>query len=280
MYEDHPLNTMNSYHAAVMALAILSSSATAMAQPEFIVPEGAFNHWALGYSVGTDGIGITVATAAYQRIELRGGFAWFPGFQTSQRATVNMDQPWEMHLKTAFTSSWGSMHGSLWLDIYPKSSGEFRFTAGLMAGGGDGYYHRRLDDPVPATDAPYVERPYMLPSGGRITPDPDGYLHFTADRSLLRPYAGIGMGHCITSNVKRQIGLDAGFVWVGRRTINGYDFSTATPRKTPLSREDIAELETKYLDFVAHLFKTGLFTFMDRCRLQPLIKITVTYKLI
>lgn len=271
---------MNRFHMTVMAIAILSGSATAGAQPIYIVPKGDFNHWAFGYTVGTDGIGITVATAAYQRIELRGGFSWFTGFQTSQRASVSMDLPWRMHQKTAFTSSWESMHGSLLLDIYPKTSGEFRLTAGLMAGGGDGYYHRRLAEPLPATDAPYTERPYRLPSGGRITPDPDGYLHFSVDRPFLRPYVGIGMGHCITSNVKRQVGLDAGFAWVGRRTVNGYDYSTASPRKTSLSREDIAELETKYLDFIAYLFKTGLFTFMDRCPVQPVIKVTVTYKLI
>lgn len=274
---------MNRFHMTVMtvmAVAILSGSATAGAQPDYIVPEGAFNHWALGYSAGTDGIGITVATAAFQRIELRGGFSWFPGLQVTQQVTIDMEQPWEMHQKAYYTSSWKSKHGSLMLDIYPKSSGEFRLTAGLWFVGGEGYYRRRLADAVPAAEVPAAERPYILPSGGSITPDPDGYLHFSVDRPFLRPYVGIGMGHCITSNVKRQVGLDAGFAWVGRRTVNGYDYSTASPRKTSLSREDIAELETKYLDFIAYLFKTGLFTFMDRCPVQPVIKVTVTYKLI
>lgn len=271
---------MNIRHTVVITLTLLTGCATAMAQPDYFVPEGIFNHWALGYSVGTEGIGITVASAAFQRIEVRGGFSWLPRLQTTQLVSVNIGQPWRMRQTTGFTSSWGSMHGSLMLDIYPKSSGEFRFTAGLLAGGGNGYYRRQMTDPVPATETPSPERPYTLPSGGRITPDPDGYLQFTADRPVLRPYVGIGMGHCISQNVRRQIGLDAGFTWVGHRTINGYDFSTGEPRKTPLSREDIAELETGCFDFIAHLFKAGLFTFLDRCPVQPLVKITVTYKLI
>ena len=267
------------FTSLLAALILFAAALTSSAQPYYRVPPGVFNHWAAGGAVGTDGVSVLVATAAFRHIEVRGGFTRFIPASTTQLATVSFDSPWRYHAKTGLTSSWGSFHGFVLLDIFPKSTKEFRFTLGFHAGGGDGYFRRQLAEPFPASDVPFTEQSYTLPSRNAITADSDGYLRFSADRRNVRPYVGIGMGHCISDTRPWQVGLDAGFLYVGHRTVNGYDYSDGNPVKVPLTGEDIDDVESRVFDLTAHLIDYGLLGLISRCPVQPVIRITVTYRL-
>ena len=110
----------------------------------------AFKHMAVGASLGTDGIGVDVATNVTPNVELRAGASFLPAlsFNTNVNVfvpTISADQQKALDMLDIKVPSINSKVDvklkpkmatfKLLVDLYPSKNSPFRFTVGAYIGG-------------------------------------------------------------------------------------------------------------------------------------------------
>ena len=237
-----------------------------------------FTHLGGNISVGTDGIGIEVATPITEWGALRAGVNFFPGIKVNKNVGYDINGN---HGDGKIEAKFHKVDGKVLFDFYPfRQKNSFHVTAGLFIGRGDivtasffDDYHYPLDAGVKLVNA--GDEPWILEPLGR---DPvnqvPGVLDLRLKTNVVKPYIGVGFGRAIPKK-RVNVAFDLGVQIHGKPRLEGYVYMDQ-----PDGRQfKWLELESQDL----HLFgnKTNkdidnAFDIMDKVGVWPVLNIRVT----
>lgn len=182
-----------------------------------------FNHFAVGLSVGTPGIGLDVAMPIGNYVQFRAGADFMPNIKVNTDVDLNTPD------LSAFTDVYGTMpsevalqgkigftNGKLLFDVYPFKGCSFHVTAGAYFGSSQVVsVYNRVDGALSSV-AQYnndVEND-VLPSQFEKTgvqlgnyllePDDNGNVSGSIKTAGFKPYLGLGFGRAVP---KKRIGF-------------------------------------------------------------------------
>ena len=207
-------------HLFFIALAAIFGIQTSQAQEQEI-EYGLFNHLSAGVSVGTDGIGLEVASPITNFLSVRLGYSFLP-----IKYTGNFDfDSDEAFLRKEDGSGYydnvdveGKLHmGDLKLlfDLYPSKKSSFRFTAGAYIGNSKLVTAKSTNE--------FINKRYWGNSGPElgkglknytIVSDENGVINADLKTNSFKPYLGIGFGRAIPKN-RLSVSFDLGVQFWG-----------------------------------------------------------------
>lgn len=207
----------------VAAFALVATSAKAQEDDKYI-----FNHMGAGISVGTDGIGVELATCCTKFLGIRAGISFIPKINVND---IKFD--YSRHGndgKGKIDASFKKIDGKLLFDFYPwrdKFSGHI--TAGFFAGNNVLATAQIWEDPAVPFDG------YVVPE----TDNPNNYVLEAGPSSAARksikarikywavkPYIGIGFGRMFRTPDDSRIGVscDLGVQFHGTPQVQAYSW--------------------------------------------------------
>lgn len=207
----------------VAAFALVATSAKAQEDDKYI-----FNHMGAGISVGTDGIGVELATCCTKFLGIRAGISFIPKINVND---IKFD--YSRHGndgKGKIDASFKKIDGKLLFDFYPwrdKFSGHI--TAGFFAGNNVLATAQIWEDPAVPFDG------YVVPE----TDNPNNYVLEAGPASAARksikarikywtvkPYIGIGFGRMFRTPDDSRIGVscDLGVQFHGTPQVQAYSW--------------------------------------------------------
>ena len=173
-------------------LAALTSAQGIIAQDG--VEYGLANHLGVGVSVGSDGIGVEVATPLTDYFALRAGVSFFPKISYEDNFKLNDRNP-DIANNVDVKGNLNFFDVKLLADIYPFKSSGFHLTAGILFG---------KENLVSAENTSmFITDPAKYGKLGlklgdyRVTTDKNGYAHADVTVNSVKPYLGIGIGRAI-----------------------------------------------------------------------------------
>lgn len=238
-----------------------------------------FTHLGGNISVGTDGIGIEVATPITEWGVLRAGVNFFPGIKVNKSVGYDINNK---HGDGKIEAKFHKVDGKILYDFYPfRQKNSFHVTAGLFIGRGDivtasfiDDYRCPLDagvDLVHAGDEPWI----LEPLGGDPANQVSGVLDLRLKTNVVKPYIGIGFGRAIPKR-RVNVAFDLGVQFHGKPRLEGYAYMDQPDM--PRAYKWI-ELESQDL----HLFgnKTNkdiddAFDIMNKVKVWPVLNIRLT----
>lgn len=244
-----------------------------------------FTHLGGSLSVGTDGIGIDVATPITPYLSLRAGVSFFPRISyTKDDITYKRKVRWDNSGNPTSDASYPSIEregtgsveaklnkidGKILFDAYPFGlKNSFHVTAGLFMGTGD------------IVTASFTQDP-KVPIGGGIVktidgddwfvmPDPTtGQIDLRLKTNSIKPYLGIGFGRAIPKK-RVNVAFDLGVQFHGTPKLEGYASANGQYQWT--------ELEASNFDF-GDSFKEDVEDALDiihKVTIWPVLNIRVT----
>ena len=205
--------------------AMLLSLPTAQAQ-EQQTDYGLFKQLGAGVSIGTDGIGLEVATPVNSFLSLRLGYSFMPSFKYN--GNFDFDSS-EGFLRKEDGSGFydnvdveGKLHMGdlrLLLDYYPLTNSSFRITAGAYLG--------KSKLVTARTKNHFIYEPYWGNSGPElgsgtntytVVSDPKGAINADLKTNALKPYIGIGFGRAVPRN-RLGVSFDLGLQFWGKPSL-------------------------------------------------------------
>ena len=194
-------------HLFFIALAAIFGIQTSQAQEQDI-EYGLFNHLSAGVSVGTDGIGLEVASPIANFLSVRLGYSFMPGIKYTGNFDFDSD---EGFLRKEDGSGYydnvdveGKLHmGDLKLlfDLYPSKKSSFRFTAGAYIGNSKLVTAKSTNH--------FINKGYWGNSGPElgngtntytVVSDKNGAINADLKTNSFKPYLGLGFGRAIPKN--------------------------------------------------------------------------------
>ena len=181
-------------------------------------------HTGLGVTVGLDGVGPEIDLSINPNIDIRGGFAWMPGFKYSKAFSIDNDSPRIQGNVTAV----GQLHlssGKLLFDYYPSADGGFHITAGIYGSSPDVllFYNQ---DPLP-TDRSNWGTTSISVGSLKAGIDSEGYMRASARVNAIRPYLGVGFGRNVSPDKAVGFSFDLGAMYWGTPQLSAVDHKGA-----------------------------------------------------
>lgn len=215
---------------------------------------------AVGLTCGTDGVGVTVATAYGNHIGFRTGLSSIPAFLgTTVPVTVGSGIHEVPDGTVPFRIESNAVLYHALLDVYPFRGGDVRLTAGLFAGEGKRAFT--------------VTSARALPSVGGYAP-----LCFECDLPMVLPYAGVGAGRAVRDGGRLQVGFDVGLAWKGNSTVVAVP-SSGSPDRVVLGESDLDALESRIMDPLRQTTGKGLLSWFSGTEFLPIFRISLTWKI-
>lgn len=172
-----------------------------------------FNHFGAGLSVGTDGIGIDVATPVTDYAAIRAGVSFWPKVKYSENVKIKDNNP----LLTNNVDIEGKLNifdVKLLADFYPIKSSSFHITAGAFIG------QEKLV--TVQNTSPFIKDPSkygklgLLLGDYRISTDNKGYIEADAKVNSFKPYLGVGFGRAVPMKHRVSVSFDLGVQFWGK----------------------------------------------------------------
>ena len=173
---------------------------------------GFFDHLCAGVSVGTDGIGIDVATPITDWAALRGGISFMPKIKYTKSINLKDEDP-ALNDEANIEAKLNIFDIKLLADFYPFKTSSFHITAGFFVGN---------DKAVTATSNDVIRNPAdygnvgIKLGGKRVTTDKDGQLTVDMKVNSFKPYIGLGFGRAIPKKNRVSVSCDFGVKFWGK----------------------------------------------------------------
>ena len=180
-----------------------------------------FTHLGAGLSIGTDGIGLELATPITPYLGFRAGVSYFPQFKVK----VN-DIEYSRNGKDgkgSLKAKFKKIDGKALFDVYPFAlKNSFHVTVGAFFGNEDLVKIEFAEDPnarlnggiIPTKDNP---NEYI------VEPDANGIIHAKVVTNAVKPYFGIGFGRMVPKADKRiGVSCDIGVQLHGTPVMKAY----------------------------------------------------------
>lgn len=174
---------------------------------------GIFNHLGAAVSVGTDGIGIDVATPLTNYVALRAGLSFWPKIKYSHNYRLNDSNP----LITDNVDVEGKTNifdGKLLADIYVSKHDGFHFTVGAFVGNSN--IVKATNTSMFITDPSKYGKLGLKLGNYRVTTDENGYANAEVKVNSFKPYLGIGFGRAIPQKNRVSVACDLGVQFWGK----------------------------------------------------------------
>lgn len=243
-------------------LAIAMTAASLSASAIGLESVGIANHLGAGVSVGTNGIGLEVATPITRFVQARVGVSYVPNFSFKTDADIDLPAienaypgidtyptEGEMRLKGAF----GRWQGSVIFNVYPFPVGSFYVAAGAYFGGSKLVkitgHSDELDQSAYGGQVSIGD--YNIPV------DENGNVSGGLKVQSFRPYLGIGWGRAIP-NRRLNFGVELGVQFHG----------------TPKVYTDYGEVDYTGIDGSEDFQKI-----IDNVKVWPVLKLTLSGKI-
>lgn len=216
---------MKRYRFGAIILGLFLALA-ANAQDESIKP---FSHLNVGLGIGTNGIGLEVATPVSPIIGLRGGIDFMPSFSVNKginyhRPAVLNNVPQQLlneryvnipekGAKCNVVGKPQLTQGSILCDIYTSKTSNFHFTVGAVIGNSTvavakgsektiaavELYNSDIKNGVVAPEPGYENGITIDMEGYALTPN-KGRIELDLNVNSIRPYVGFGIGRPVPSD--------------------------------------------------------------------------------
>lgn len=180
-----------------------------------------FTHLGAGLSLGTDGIGLELATPVTPYLGLRAGVNFFPSFTLKFH---NVDyarngKNGEGDVRAKFKK----VDGKVLLDIYPFGHKvSFHVTAGAFFGNDELVKLNFAEDPNAPLDGGIIPK-QDNPNKYIVEPDEEGIIRMKVMTKAVKPYVGIGFGRMVPKANKRiGVSCDIGVQFHGTPTVKAY----------------------------------------------------------
>ena len=177
--------------------------------------DGYLNHAGIGLQVGTNGIGLELASPVGPSFQARVGYTFVPPFSRTRVVQVpehpgatGEGKGRDMPVDVKATSQLSDLE--ILLDYFPLPSSSFRVTAGLMYGPKD-VLGVKNTSPLPS-DYNTVGLDVDDYTVKAINNYVDGYIGVNS----IRPYVGVGLGRAYRSDRRFSFTFDLGALFWGR----------------------------------------------------------------
>ena len=191
-----------------------------------------FNHLGAGLSLGTDGIGIELATPVTPYLGLRVGTSFFPKIcvnDNSGMVNIKVDdieytrqgKDGEGHV----TGKFKKVEGKTLLDIYPFGNKfSFHVTTGLFFGSSNMITASFIEDPNAPVGGGIAKKINGEQWNVRAN---NGVIDLRLTTNGVKPYVGIGFGRMVPKPDKRVgVSCDIGVQFHGTPKLEGYASAT------------------------------------------------------
>ena len=173
---------------------------------------GFFDHLGAGVSVGTDGIGIDVATPITDWAALRAGISFMPKIKYTKSINLKDEDP-ALNDEANIEGKLNIFDFKMLADFYPFKTSSFHITAGFFVGS---------ENAVTATSNDVIRNPAdygnvgIKLGGKRVTTDRDGKLTVDMKVNSFKPYIGLGFGRAIPKKNRVSVSCDFGVKFWGK----------------------------------------------------------------
>ena len=208
--EMNEINFNNPQKQATMRRTLIIATALAFAvasgtKAQGIFSENMFNHYAVGVTVGSPGIGLDVATTVGTMFQLRAGFAGMPKFKANPTLDVSVPAAATAYgIKDSydFQGKLNMFNGKILIDFFPFEKNTFHITAGAYFGSTKliKVYNKVDGELMPITQYntanPNNQIGVQL---GKylLKPDANGNVNGEVKVNGFKPYLGLGFGRAV-----------------------------------------------------------------------------------
>ena len=180
-----------------------------------------FTHLGAGLSLGTDGIGLELATPVTPYLGLRAGVSYFPSFSVKFHDVeyTRNGKGGNGDIKAKFNK----LDGKVLLDVYPFGrKHSFHVTAGAFFGNNELVKMDFAEDPNAPLDGGIIPK-QNNPNKYIVEPDENGIIRVKLTTKTVKPYVGIGFGRMVPKANKRfGCSCDIGVQFHGTPTVKAY----------------------------------------------------------
>lgn len=192
----------------ILATIFLSMSAKAQNDVgEF----GFFDHFGAGVSLGTDGIGIDLATPVTDWAALRAGVSFMPALKFTK--SISIDDP-DLYENVDIEAKLNIFDFKVLADFYPFKSSSFHITAGAFIGSEDAVTVTN-SSPLIKDQSKYGKVGLIL-GNYRVTTDQSGNIDANVKVNSFKPYLGIGFGRAVPKKSRVSVSCDFGVKFWGK----------------------------------------------------------------
>lgn len=207
--------TTKLFLAGLYTLAMTLSAQPVQAQGD--LEFGLFDHLGAGLSLGTDGIGIDVATPLTDWAAVRAGFTFLPQFKVKVKDIhIKDDDPsLEDHVDVEIKPS--VFDAKVLADFYPFKGSSFHLTAGA--------YFGKSEFATITNTSMFIKDPAKYGKLGlvlgdyRLTTDERGYVDIDVKVNSFKPYVGFGFGRAVPKKSRVSVSCDIGVKFWGKPSI-------------------------------------------------------------
>ena len=208
-------------HLFLVALAAIFGTQSLQAQGQD-VEYGLFNHLSAGVSVGTDGIGLEVASPINNYLSVRLGYSFLSGKYTgdfdfdSSEAFLRKEDGSGYYDKVDVEAKLNIGDLKLLFDVYPFKKSTFRFTAGAYLGKSKFLTAKSTNH--------FINKGYWGNSGPElgngsntytVVSDEKGAINADLKTNSFKPYLGIGFGRAVPKS-RVSVSFDLGVQFWGK----------------------------------------------------------------
>lgn len=192
----------------MLAMTVVSMSAKAQS---FEGEYGFFDHLGAGVSLGTDGIGIDVASPVTDWAALRAGISFMPGLKFTKSISINDPDLYE---NVDIEAKLNIFDFKVLADIYPIKTSSFHITAGFFVGS-ENAINVTNSTPMIKDQQKYSKVGIVL-GNYRVTTDQYGQINADVKVNSFKPYIGIGFGRAIPKKNRVSVSCDLGVKFWGK----------------------------------------------------------------
>ena len=216
--------TNNLFITGLCALAMMLLSQPAHAQNQ--IEYGIFDHLGAGLSVGTDCIGIDVATPLTDYVAFRTGVSFVPKIKIKKNNIHIKDDNATLEDHVDVEGKLNIFDFKLLADFYPFKSSSFHITAGAFIGSEDAAH--AVNTSMFIKDPEKYGKVALVLGDYHVTTDENGYANLDLKVNSFKPYVGFGFGRAVPRKSRVSVSCDFGVkFWgspkLGAMTINDWN---------------------------------------------------------
>ena len=216
--------TNNLFITGLCALAMMLLSQPVHAQNQ--IEYGIFDHLGAGLSVGTDGIGIDVATPLTDYVAFRTGVSFVPKIKIKKNNIHIKDDNATLEDHVDVEGKLNIFDFKLLADFYPFKSSSFHITAGAFIGSEDAAH--AVNTSMFIKDPEKYGKVALVLGDYHVTTDENGYANLDLKVNGFKPYVGFGFGRAVPRKSRVSVSCDFGVkFWgspkLGAMTINDWN---------------------------------------------------------
>ena len=156
----------------------------------FSVSAQYFNHLSVGPTIGTDGIGVELATPIGDFVQLRAGYSFMPKFSIKTDVDINAKSVKEVKVEGKLNMG----DGKVLFDVFPIKGHGFHITAGAYIGRSELITVENAVKPIPGLDPEEYGKTGILIGDYVVTTDANGNAKAAIKVNSFKPYLGVGFG--------------------------------------------------------------------------------------